>query len=43
MNGLEGGWVRFPGRAGGEGHKRRFPGREEKGVVIEIDLFTEAL
>ncbi|KAG6585929.1 hypothetical protein SDJN03_18662, partial [Cucurbita argyrosperma subsp. sororia] len=43
MNGLEGGWVRFPGRAGGSGHKRRFPGREEKGVVIEIDLFTEAL
>ena len=34
MNGLEGGWVRFPGRAGGEGHKRRFPGKEEKKKVL---------
>ncbi|OWM62589.1 hypothetical protein CDL15_Pgr000026 [Punica granatum] len=27
MNGSEGGWVLFPGRAGGEGHKRRLPSR----------------
>lgn len=40
--------VRFPGRAGGEGHKRRLPsrqgqGREEKGAVIYLDQFPEAL
>lgn len=27
MNGSEGGWVLFPGRAGGEGHKIRLPSR----------------
>ncbi|KAF9660766.1 hypothetical protein SADUNF_SadunfMtG0008200 (mitochondrion) [Salix dunnii] len=27
MNGSEEGWVLFPGRAGGEGHKRRLPYR----------------
>lgn len=39
---LKGGWVLFPGRAGGEGHKRRFPSRqggEEKGAVIYLDKF----
>lgn len=25
MNGSEGGWVLFPGRTGGEDHKRRLP------------------
>lgn len=46
MNVSEGGWVLFPGRAGGEGHKRRLPsrqGREEKGAVIYLDQFPEAL
>ena len=27
MNGSEGGWVLFPGRTGGEDHKRRLPPR----------------
>ena len=35
MNGLEGCWVLFPGRAGGEGHKRRLPsGKEERKKVL---------
>jgi len=35
MNGSEGCWVLFPGRAGGEGHKRRLPsGKEERKKVL---------
>lgn len=46
MDQKEGGWIQFPGRAGGEDHKRRLPsrqGREEKGAVIYLDQFPEAL
>ena len=46
MDQKEGGWIPFPGRAGGEDHKRRLPsrqGREEKGAVIYLDQFPEAL
>lgn len=50
MDQKEGGWIQFPGRAGGEDHKvvkialpASWQVREEKGAVIYLDPFPDFL